>query len=120
MSLSRIAHLDSEEKRRYLNKVDILGEDPYSIPKTRLTPIQLTVHLPDLAFHDIYIYLIHNPSPYTGKQLKAHKSTEAYRNFRDGWVKEVKSCHIKSKTFVFTGRVSNSLMNFISVHINIR
>ncbi|KAM3619227.1 uncharacterized protein V6R79_004838 [Siganus canaliculatus] len=40
--------------------------------------------LPNLTFADIYIYLVHNPSPYTGEALKAFKCTEAYRYFTSG------------------------------------
>ena len=114
---SRIAHLSVEEKQRYFDKIDILGNDPYLLSSKELTSIQLTSKLPDLSFHDIYIYLIHNnPSPYSGEQLKAHKSTEAYRYFKDGWVKEVKVHRVDmKKIFIFVGRVSDIMMKIRSL-----
>ena len=44
--------------------------------------------------HDIYIYLVHNPSPYSGDILKAFKSTDAYQYAVAGWVKDAKVRHL--------------------------
>ena len=102
-----ISHLDCHEKKRYFQKISSLGCDPYSIPDTFFQPLSAATELPILAFNDIYIYLIHNPSPYTGESLKAYKSTEAYRYFVAGWVLDSKIWHLhKKKMFLVKGKVS--------------
>ncbi|KAK0134184.1 hypothetical protein N1851_030247 [Merluccius polli] len=80
-------HLSTEEKQRYMTKTSILGLDPYVLPNGILTPLLSAEHLPNICFGDIFIYLIHNPSPYSRESLKAFKSTEAYLYFQSGWVK---------------------------------
>ncbi|XP_041822862.1 uncharacterized protein LOC121628032 [Melanotaenia boesemani] len=104
-----IVHLSAKEKERYLKKIGILGFDPYHISNELLNPLKSAQHLPNLSFADIYIYLIHNPSPYTGESLKAYKSTDAYRHFTSGWVTEAKLHHLEEKNlFLITGKVKHS------------
>ncbi|CAM4623379.1 unnamed protein product [Leuciscus chuanchicus] len=104
-----IAHLDCHEKKRYLQKISSLGCDPYAIPDVYFQPLSAATELPILSFNDIYIYLIHNPSPYTGESLKAYKSTEAYRYFVAGWVLDSKIWHLhKKKMFLVKGKVNHS------------
>jgi len=78
--------------RRKATKTDTLCFDPYLLTSELLTPLKYSKNLPNLTFADIYIYLVHNPSPFTGKALKAFKSTEAYRYF-SGWVNDHKMYH---------------------------
>ena len=107
-SQPKIAHLTADEKQRYFNKIDILGCDPYLLPNQLLTPLKSAENLPKLSFGDIYIYLVHNPSPYTGDHLKAFKSTDAYRFFTSGWVTEAKVCHLETKKIILIiGRVDS-------------
>ena len=94
-SQPKIAHLTADEQQRYFNKIDILGCDPYLLPSQLLTPLKSAGNLPNVSFGDIYIYLVHNPSPYSGEQLKAYKSTEAYRFFTSGWVNDAKVFHLE-------------------------
>ncbi|XP_076120258.1 uncharacterized protein LOC143137167 isoform X2 [Alosa pseudoharengus] len=105
MSLS---HLNSEENRRYEEKIACIGCDPYTVPGEFFKSVLSTNTLPDIHFHDIYIYLIHHPSSYTGASLKAFKSTEAYRYFFAGWVLDPKICLFKKKHFLVKGRVNHS------------
>ena len=44
-----------------------------------------------LAYGDIYNHLVISTSYYTGQQMKAYKSLEAYNYFISGWVQQV--CH---------------------------
>lgn len=103
---TKIAHLSDIEKQRYNKKIDILGFDPYLLPNQLLTPLKSVINLPNMSFGDIYIYLVHNPSPYSGKSLKAYKSTEAYMYFKSGWVNDPRVYHLEmKKLFLFTGKV---------------
>ena len=99
------AHLNDEERQRYVEKVSILASDPYLL---FFCPLLSAPRLPQLAFHDIYIYLVHNPSPYSGDSLKAFKSTDAYQYAVAGWVKDVKVRHLSTKDlYVIMGNVKN-------------
>ena len=69
------AHLNEAERQRYLEKTLIIDCDPYLLSATLFCPLKSAKRLPQLSFPDIYIYLVHNPSPYTGDSLKAFKST---------------------------------------------
>lgn len=103
---TKIAHLSDKEKQRYYKKIDILGFDPYLLPNQLLTPLKSVVNLPNMSFGDIYIYLVHNPSPYSGESLKAYKSTEAYMYFKSGWVNDPRVYHLEmKKLLLFTGKV---------------
>ena len=102
-----ISHLSDEEMQRYSQKIDILGFDPYLLPNQLLTPLKSVVILPNISFGDIYTYLVHNPSPYTGESLKAYKSMEAYMYFKSGWVNDPRVYHLEmKKLFLFTGKVT--------------
>ncbi|MCI5159820.1 MAG: hypothetical protein D3906_15610, partial [Candidatus Electrothrix sp. AUS1_2] len=61
-----MAHLNETEGQRYLEKALIIGCDPYVLTSTLFCPLKSAKRLPQLSFPDIYIYLVHNPSPYTG------------------------------------------------------
>ncbi|KAK0139170.1 hypothetical protein N1851_024247 [Merluccius polli] len=103
------AHLNQTEKERYLSKVSILGCDPYLIPATVFCPLTSAKRLPQLTFPDIYIYLIHNPSPYSRDSLRAFKSTDAYQYSVAGWVKEARIWHLElQKLYVIIAHVHHS------------
>lgn len=42
--------------------------------------------VPDFQYHDLYHYVVFNPSPYSGQAMKAYKSLDAYSYFVAGWV----------------------------------
>uniref|UniRef100_A0A667YRL4 Proline rich coiled-coil 2B n=1 Tax=Myripristis murdjan TaxID=586833 RepID=A0A667YRL4_9TELE len=107
---SHLNHLSTAEKQRYQNKLEVLGTcDPYTAPAAVYEPLNTAMSLPKLDFGNAYIYLIENPSPYTAARMKAYKSTDSYRYFRSGWVKNaavwdrdgryVIVCDISSKKF---------------------
>ena len=91
------AHLNEAERQRYLEKTLIIGCDPYLLSATLFCPLKSAKRLPQLSFPDIYIYLVHNPSPYTGDSLKAFKSTDAYQYAVAGWVNDTKIWHLETK-----------------------
>ena len=64
-----------------------LDRDHYDLPATVFTDILKSDSdsLPDFAYHDLYNYVVFSPSPYTGREMKAYKSLDAY-NFLAGWV----------------------------------
>lgn len=109
-------HLNERQKERYLEKISVLGSDPYLLPPVFFTPLLSAPRLPKLTFHDIYIYLVHNPSPYSGDNLKAYKSTDAYRYAVAGWVKEAKVRHLAARNlYLAMAKVSNVFEKVCSV-----
>ena len=101
------AHLNGKERERYLVKTAIIGCDPYLSP-TVFCLLNSAKCLPQLTFPDIYIYLVHNPSPFTGESLKAFKSTDAYQYAVAGWVNDTKIWHVeKTHLHVITAKVSH-------------
>ncbi|KAJ4933408.1 hypothetical protein JOQ06_030239 [Pogonophryne albipinna] len=103
------AHLNGKERERYLLKTAIIGCDPYLLPPTVFCLLNLAKCLPQLTFPDIYIYLVHNPSPFTGESLKAFKSTDAYQYAVAGWVNDTKIWHVeKTHLHVITAKVNHS------------
>ena len=102
-----IAHLDSDSLNRYRSKVNALGiSDPYSAPQVLFGTLN-SAKLPDLQYMDIINYLLFTPSPYTGQTLKAYKSTDAYKYYQAGWVKDVSVWDLDAKDFlVFRAKVS--------------
>ena len=95
-------HLNTEQLNRYNKKLELLGiTDPYSAPQVLYYPLKSAnlEKMPDVQYPDIVNYLIFNPSPYTGQTMKAYKSTDAYKYFQAGWVKEVMVWHLDQKHF---------------------
>ena len=85
-----------------MEKALIIGCDPYLL--TLFCPLKSAKRLPQLSFPNIYIYLVHNPSPYTGD----FKSTHAYQYAIAGWVNDTKICYLETKNmYVITGHLSN-------------
>ena len=87
------AHVNVRERQRYLGK-KVIGSDPHLLPPDFFRPLVSASRFPQINFHDIYIYLVHNPSPYSGDILKAFKSTDAYQYTVAGWVKDAKVRHL--------------------------
>ncbi len=86
---AEVQHLDEDCRKRYIAKLDLVGmTDPYNLPRGLLkSPELLSLSdLPELNYIDICNYVINSPSPYTGKDLKAYKSLDAYKYFTAGWV----------------------------------
>ena len=103
--LSKYAEkLPEAAKSRYLPKIELVGGvDPLLLERP---PVEMTM-FPPVDSSDIVSYLFLQTSFITAKQFKAHKSLEAYNQFVNGWVKDVRAHDVGDKSVV-VGRVSTS------------
>ena len=70
MNLSDIASkLDFNEQSRYIDKIVLVGKDPYLVPDSDIT--HSIDKLPESNSVDIMAYLISAPSPCTAKSFQA-------------------------------------------------
>ena len=67
----------------------------------------LRIKLPPVDASDLESHLVLQTRYITAKQLKVHKSSEAYSQITGGWVKYVKAYHVANK-YVITGKVRKS------------
>ena len=83
-----IETLYGEALARYKKKLELIdGVDPYQINKKDWSSDE--EKLPAISYPDLLSYLLFTPSPYSKEDLKAIKSTEAYNQFLNGFVREV-------------------------------
>ena len=80
------------------------GVDPYTIPKKDWS--EKVDDYPSILYPDIVNYIIFTPSAYTSDDLKSYKSLQAYNNFIEGWVKDIKAFKAKDNIVVVAARVS--------------
>lgn len=100
--------LDADSKKRYVVKIGIIGgQDPYKLESSDVSADPKT--LPSVNYPDIVNYLVYSPSPYTLEDLKCYKGLEAYNQFVNGWVRDVRSTVING-LHVVVGRVSTLLV----------
>ena len=107
-----VKHLDTTPKSRYVEKCRMIGvSDPYTLPPSMFKDVYKcpAQELPDLAYHDLYNYLVNKRSYFTGKGLKSYKSLEAYRYFVAGWVSNVQKWKVPHKNL-------DLIMSRVSVH----
>ncbi|XP_051805909.1 uncharacterized protein LOC127530192 isoform X1 [Acanthochromis polyacanthus] len=83
-----VAHLAGVHRDRYVQKLELAGleTDPYLLPPLVFEDLINSPVLPEFTPHDLYHYVINAVSPYTGADLKAYKSLDAYQFFVAGWV----------------------------------
>ncbi|XP_061151792.1 uncharacterized protein LOC133165904 [Syngnathus typhle] len=109
---NEVGHLDEESKKRYREKLNLVGTtDPYLLQRSMLKSPEhfATADLPDLSYPDIYNYLVDSPSPYTGKDLKAYKSLDAYKYFTAGFMHDGLIWQIPNKNrFLLMTKVKHS------------
>ena len=99
------ASLEGKSKERYQQKLALIdGVDPYTIPKKDWS--EKVDDYPSISYPDIVNYLIFTPSAYTSDDLKSYKSLQAYNNFIEGWVKDIKAFKAKDNIVVVAARVS--------------
>jgi len=107
---------------RYNCKLNTVGiTDPYSVPTVVFYSMKDATldKLPDVEYPDIFNYLVHQPSAYTGLSMKAYKSTEAYKYFQSGKVKNALVWRLDDKKcFVILAKVCNTGILFISYYVH--
>jgi hypothetical protein len=81
-----VLSLGSHVKLRYLQKISVVGVDPFTIPSEQFDP----ECLPSIEQPDVFGYLILQTSYYTKDQFKNYKSLEAYNQVVSGFVASVK------------------------------
>ena len=103
--------LPNEAKARYLQKLSLIdGEDPFEVSTSGGNDCPL----PPVDASDIVSYLVLQTSFISAKQFKAHHSMEAYNQFSNGWVKDVRACAAVGEKRVVTGRVSRLSLRFLT------
>ena len=97
------ASLEGKSKERYQQKLALIdGVDPYTIPKKDWS--EKVDDYPSISYPDIVNY----PSlpVLTLLMTSSHKSLQAYNNFIEGWVKDIKAFKAKDNIVVVAARVS--------------
>jgi len=97
------ASLESHVKRRYLQKISIVGIDPANIPFDQFGP----ECLPPIEQSDLFSYLVLQTSFYTNDQFKNYKSLEAYNQVVLGFVASVQG-KVISSNYVVAAKVRHS------------
>lgn len=96
--------LSPETKARYEVKLKIIdGKDPYILQDLSSQVLSI---LPEVTMMDMVNHLILTHSYYTGENLKAFKSLQAYK-YESGFI-HVQAKQINENAFVVTGRVKHS------------
>ena len=90
---------DKESKQRYTDKLKIInGRDPCELPKNEWEDnIEMW---PAITYVHVCMYLILYPSPYTQDDMLNYKSLSSFKNFQNGWVREVLVKEINQKKVV--------------------
>lgn len=108
--------LSAEHLKIYDEKLKFTaGIDPYAV-SGRLYSTAME-NYPEIEYPDIVNYLLFTKSRFTKEQLKAYKSLEAYQYFVAGWVRSIHVGNVTEKTVVLIGKVSLSILNFVSLQI---
>ena len=95
--------LETHVKRRYLQKISLVGVDPASIPSDQFDP----ECLPSIEAAESVSYLVLKTSYYTKQQFKCYKSLEVYNQMVSGIVTSVQGKIIAGK-HVVVGKVRHS------------
>lgn len=79
---------DANSKERYTEKLSLInGTDPYEVPRDEWEDNIDT--WPAITYVHVCMYLILHPSPYTKDEMLNYKSLDSFKNFQNGWVREV-------------------------------
>lgn len=100
--------LEGDVKCRYDKKIEIIDNfDPYAIP-----PGECDLHvykLPNITMMDLVNYLILTHSYYTGQQLKAYKSLQAFKQYESGSIQAIMAKQINNEAFVVISKVRDTV-----------
>ena len=77
--------LQGNIKRRYIEKISVIGLDPFLIPQEKCTP----ECLPPVESCDLLSYLVLDTSFYTKEQFKNFRSLFAYNQMVSGFITSV-------------------------------
>lgn len=108
--MSASSNLNSEEKKRYLEKISLIGRDPYDLREEE----SVNKDFPNVQWGDIVNYLVFKKSSYTLQNFKAFKSLEGYNQFICGWVKTINAMKI-GEWYLVIGKVGKNY--FLTVEI---
>ena len=95
--------LESNVKRRYVEKISVIGMDPLLVPLQKFT----TECLPPVETPDIFSYLVLDTSYYSKDHFKNFRSLQAYNQMVSGFITSVLGQIIQEK-FVVLAKVRHS------------
>ena len=98
--------LSSHCKERYASKVQLAnGIDPYETTKEEWEDnIDLW---PAITYVHVCMFMILYPSPYTQDDMLNYKSLESFKQFQNGWVREVLVKKISVEKRLMIGKVNS-------------
>ena len=87
------SELKDEAKARYEDKMKIVecAKDPYCYLESEenSTDVIEWTDWPDTMYPDVYNYLVHTVSLYTGEEMRAYKSLDGYNFLVNGWLNSI-------------------------------
>lgn len=87
--------------------------DPYTVPLHKLVRLTCAADYPSIQYHHIYHYFVNSSSAFTGLDLKAYKSLDAYNLVVNDWVRSPMLSAVTEDTFICLASVGHfSLLNF--------
>ena len=111
------SNLDNDSKSRYLQKIQLINHyDPYTFVKENFN---VTINdLPVVTLSEIIIYFAVTNSFWTGEQVRAYKSLEAYKFVKKGWVVNIDCAEINDN-FLVLGEVTIKIFYFIKLFLKL-
>ena len=95
--------LESHVRKRYIEKISVIGVDPLFIPEEKLT----TECLPPVEAADLVSFLVLETSFYTRDQFKNFRSLQAYNQMVSGFITSILGQTFADK-YLVVGKVRHS------------
>ena len=90
--------LSGAERKRYITKLELIGHvDPFLLISSGGDTSATFCDLPAVDACDIVSYLVLQTSFLSAQRFKARKSLEAYNQFVNGGIKDVRACNVMKK-----------------------